>query len=106
MTKDELQKLMIGIAPVMREFTQREIEAATAPLLRRISELESAPYLREGGIWQSGISYGAGAVCSDRGSAWVCRSPTTERPGESKNWRLLVKRGRDGKDADSDRGDT
>jgi hypothetical protein len=33
------------------------------------------------------------------GSCWHCNEPTTTKPGEgSKAWRLMVKRGRDGKD--------
>ncbi len=68
-------------------------------LYQRIEELERRPFLNEAGVWEQGKAYGAGMVVSDHGSAWVCKAPTCQRPGESDQWRLLVKRGRDGKDA-------
>ena len=96
---------MSGIAPVMREYVAGEISKATAPLVERIAELESKS-LHDAGVWRAGVSYAVASVCSDRGSAWVCRTPTMERPGESAHWRLLVKRGRDGRDANEPRSPT
>jgi hypothetical protein len=68
-------------------------------LYRRIAELEAQPYLREAGVWDPGKAYGVGQVVTDHGSAWVCKAPTCQRPGDSDHWRLLAKRGRDGKGA-------
>ncbi len=68
-------------------------------LYRRIAELEAQPYLREAGVWEQDKAYGVGMVVTDHGSAWVCKQVTCQRPGESDHWRLLAKRGRDGKGA-------
>jgi hypothetical protein len=103
MDRNTIRAIVSGIAPAIKDKIDEKIESATAPLKARIAELESQPFLREAGIWESEKSYGMGAVVTDHGSAWVCKQPTTERPGESSHWRLLVKRGRDGKDAEDNR---
>ena len=76
-----------------------EIAVHIRELYQRIEELERRPFLNEAGTWEAGKAYGTGMVVTDHGSAWVCKAPTCQRPGESDAWRLLVKRGRDGKDA-------
>ncbi len=49
-------------------------------------------------IWNKEIIYPRGAVVTTSGSLYICKQQTTERPGNSKHWRLAVKCGRDGKD--------
>jgi hypothetical protein len=90
-SKESIGALMKALAPVIHE----HVEKIAQPLRQRIAELEAKPFLREAGTWDAKTGYGIGAVVSDHGSAWVCKHPTTERPGESAHWRLLVKRGRD-----------
>ncbi len=52
------------------------------------------------GIYQAGRDYGLGDIVTDGGSAWICVAPTQSRPNENASaWRLMVKRGRDGRDA-------
>jgi len=52
------------------------------------------------GIFRPGTSYRAGDMVTWEGSSWLCREPTSATPGEGATpWRLVVKRGRDGKDA-------
>lgn len=43
--------------------------------------------------------YLRGDLLTDDGSTWLCMDlTTTDRPGTSSAWRLIVKRGKDGKD--------
>lgn len=54
------------------------------------------PYL---GVYQEGKEYTAGQMATWGGSMWHCNALTTSKPGEgSKDWTLMVKRGRDGRD--------
>lgn len=57
------------------------------------------PALIEAGVWLHGKSYeqGDGVTCG--GSYWIALKDTIERPGDNNSdWRLAVKKGRDGKD--------
>lgn len=49
------------------------------------------------GVWREG-PYEPGDVATWSGSAWHCNEATTDKPGTSGAWRLMVKSGRDGKD--------
>lgn len=52
------------------------------------------------GVYQEGQSYEKGNLVTWGGSSWHCNEPTTtSKPGDgSKDWTLMVKRGRDGRD--------
>jgi hypothetical protein len=50
------------------------------------------------GVWREG-EHEPGDVVTWGGSAWHCGEKTTEKPGASTHWRLMVKEGRPGKDA-------
>lgn len=51
------------------------------------------------GVYVDGQTYVRGDVATFGGSQWHCDAETTAtKPGESKDWTLIVKRGRDGKD--------
>jgi hypothetical protein len=68
------------------------------------SEFE-APIVLDGmlidaGIHKTGEQYDKGDAVTRGGSYWVANVNTKATPGESTDWRLVVKRGRDGKDAD------
>lgn len=56
------------------------------------------------GVWREG-EHRAGDVATWAGSAWHCNETTTDKPGTSSAWRLMVKSGRDGKDFDDPRRD-
>lgn len=57
------------------------------------------PIMRHEGVYIEGKSYDVGAVVTWGGSQWHCQAPTTAKPGEgSRDWLLVVKRGRDGRD--------
>jgi hypothetical protein len=50
------------------------------------------------GVWQPG-EHQRGAVVTMNGGLWLCFRTTTAKPGAGDDWRLVVKAGRDGKDA-------
>ena len=51
-------------------------------------------------IYDAATTYTQGDLVTDDGSLWLCKAAaTTDRPGRSSAWRLIVKRGKDGKDA-------
>lgn len=51
------------------------------------------------GVYQEGKSYDIGNLVTWAGSSWHCNQVTMSKPGEgSKDWTLMVKRGRDGRD--------
>ena len=49
-------------------------------------------------VWREG-PFERGDVVTWGGSAWHCQEQTTDKPGTSMAWKLMVKMGRDGKDA-------
>lgn len=72
----------------------KEQDARIAALEQRISEFKYC------GVWQPGTVYRESNSVTDSGSLWMCMAPqTTQRPGDGPDWRLAVKRGKDGKDA-------
>jgi hypothetical protein len=50
------------------------------------------------GVWREG-EFDQGDVATWGGSAWHCQQKTTDKPGTSAAWRLMVKEGARGKDA-------
>ena len=53
------------------------------------------------GVYQQAHAYGVGDVVTWAGSSWYCRQPTQAKPGDGASaWQLMVKRGRDGRDAE------
>jgi hypothetical protein len=58
------------------------------------------PFLKWQGTYRGTTAYRPGDVVTWAGSAWHAKEATMEPPGEgSKAWTLMVKRGRDGRDA-------
>ena len=57
-------------------------------------------------IYSASNEYKTGDTVTWGGSLWCCLESTTDKPGESKSWRLCAKKGRDGKDGlKGDRGE-
>ncbi len=50
------------------------------------------------GVYKAATEYEAGDAVSFGGNMWIAQGSTTDKPGESKAWRLAVKKGRDGSD--------
>ena len=51
------------------------------------------------GVFVTGKTYDPSDLVTDHGSLFYCNRTTTGRPGASADWKLMVKRGQDGKDA-------
>lgn len=72
-----------------------------AAIEARLAEIESRPSMAYRGVWDRGMEYHRGDVCTHQGSSWHCEldAATGLQPGEGLGWKLMAKRGRDGKDA-------
>ena len=57
------------------------------------------PFMRYQGAFTDGVAYVVGDVVTAGGNAWHCQKPTTLKPGNDVSaWRLMVRKGRDGRD--------
>jgi hypothetical protein len=93
MTEAELQAIMKGIAPVLKETIHKQVQAAIhevgtdaladviaesvkaviAPVLVRIKALETAPKsLDYQGVWQRAVGYRRNQGATHKGSLWMC----------------------------------
>lgn len=72
-----------------------------AAIEKRLAEIESRSTLAYKGVWQRDAAYRHGDVCTHQGSSWHCELDHAQglQPGEGLGWKLMVKKGRDGKDA-------
>jgi hypothetical protein len=88
-----------------------DIEASIAALQTHVAALHAAvkvaPAIRFYGGWKDHQAYPAGAVVQSRGSLFVAlvdaepgRMPGDTEDDRDQVWRLAVRRGRDGRDAD------
>jgi len=60
----------------------------------------SLPVLIYREIWRENEKYSAGDAVTFGGSLWIAKAATKTKPGDgSADWRLAVKKGRDGRDA-------
>lgn len=57
------------------------------------------PMIIDRGVYSEEREYATGDAVTWGGSLWIAQAPTAQKPGQSDTWRLAVKRGRDGKDA-------
>ena len=92
----------VGVESVELEFAGKR----TGTMILRMSDggryempVNLGPVLQDAGVHRSGASYEAGDCVTHGGSYWVAKADTRETPGKSDDWRMVVKRGRDGKDA-------
>lgn len=99
--------LLMTIVKAIGPATLEAIDRAQKPLLDRIDALEKAaeqlkanpPTLIASykGIWQPGGTKRGDVVTLD-GSLWLAMADTDAKPGIGDTFRLIVKRGKDGKD--------
>lgn len=98
-TVDRLKKLFLkGIddryAPAFEE-----IAGSLGALIERVGRIErELDDFDWKGVWDEGAHYVKRNSVSFGGSLWLCRKNTTSKPGSSDDWKLIVKRGRDGRD--------
>ena len=84
------EKINAAIAPLRKEITELKINCA---------ELETKHRnFRYVGVWSPGTRYEAGNFCTHDGSLLHCNLDTSNRPGGDVAWKLVCKRGADGKD--------
>jgi hypothetical protein len=96
-SKASMTALAKAFAPVIHE----HIEKMTAPLHKRIAQLEARPELKYAGVWKAETSYSEGAAVTQDGSCWIAKTFTLpgQKPGDCDAWQLAVKRGKDGRDS-------
>jgi len=58
------------------------------------------PVVIDRGVYSQGREYAPGDGVTWGGSYWIAQEKTTAKPDSGEGWRLAVKRGRDGKDAE------
>ncbi|WP_205910137.1 hypothetical protein [Rhizobium rhizophilum] len=56
------------------------------------------PVVIDRGVYREGNDYKAGDAVTWAGSVWIAQKETSAKPDAGDDWRLSVKRGRDGKD--------
>lgn len=76
-----------------------QIRDTVAPLLKRIDALE-ATGIKFCGTHQRAMEYARGSVVVHNGSSWVAVKDMPDGPpGDTADWALMARAGRDGKDA-------
>lgn len=79
--------------------TQAVLYAFLELAFERIGQLECGG-MHYRGVWRDSEEYPKGSVVSHQGGCWHANKLTSARPGtDPDGWTLMVRRGRDGKDA-------
>jgi hypothetical protein len=87
---DDLDVAYDGEKTVTLKFTRGEI-VKEFPIVM--------PVVIDRGVFKDGTEYKAGDAVTWAGSVWIAQKDTGAKPDAGDEWRLSVKRGRDGKDA-------
>ena len=75
-------------------FVKEQFQQQLAPLLKRLDALEQQPPRpRYEGIYEQGKTYARGSLATKSGGLWLALEHTTQVPGRSDQWRLVVKSG-------------
>jgi hypothetical protein len=86
---DDLDVTYDGEKTITLKFTKGE----------RVKEFSFAmPVVIDRGVYREGSEYKAGDAVTWGGSLWIAQKDTASKPDAGDEWRLSVKRGRDGKD--------
>ncbi len=82
-----------AMAESVAETVKSYVQAACDPLHERIRALESqrATTMHYRGVWSEGDSYSSGDVVTRSGTIWFCHETTTDKPGTSDAWQMMVK---------------
>jgi hypothetical protein len=73
------------------------LRAERKEVAKRLDAIE-ATRMRYIGVYSQGNSYQPGMVVTRSGSSWHCNVATTAVPGQSPDFELMTKAGRDGRD--------
>ena len=68
-------------------------------LVAEVLESDGTAINKYRGIWNADNQYNEGDVATHDGSAFIAKKSTRDKPGTNDSWQLMVKRGRDSKDA-------
>jgi hypothetical protein len=96
-TADAVDFAFQSMAAQIRDEAVIPLRKEIAALRSELAELKAAPGYQ--GTWVQGTKYLARSTATHDGSCWHANQDTTAKPGTSPAWSLMVKRGRDGKDA-------
>ena len=96
MTNEDVETVTDGVARVMKDMLAvRDLRIAALEAKVTLLETKAASGgVRWRGIWEPGMSYREGGLCTRSGALWLATQDTTATPGESPAWVLVVKRGR------------
>jgi hypothetical protein len=101
-----------GVAGAMGErgfglddFDVEQVDASTVLLKFIRGDVQETyelhfPVVVDRGVYKAGEAYPKGSGATWGGSYWIAQKDTETKPGDGDDWRLAVKKGRDGKDAD------
>lgn len=92
----EMLTVVVGAIHGKQEWTTHRLKE----LEERVLACE-ATGIKFVGVWQRSAGYQRGSVVSHKGCAWCASSDhdAPEEPGQGQVWQLMVKAGRDGRDA-------
>lgn len=80
--------------------SQQVLQNQIAALEARIMEMEKhVAEIKYTGVWRDGETYKRGNSCTHDGSIWIALRDTEGKPGQSLEWQLAVRKGKDGKAA-------
>lgn len=86
------------------EVVQDESDPRVIKMLMRASDGETVersfriPFVLDKGVFKEGATYEEGDGVTFAGCFWIAKKETDAKPEGGDNWRLAVKKGRDGKD--------
>lgn len=83
------------------EGQSEQAQSALSEDVRELVKQEAAAFHKSmhRGVWSGSRTYERGQMATYNGGTWSCqRDGATEKPGESGDWLLVVKAGRDGRD--------
>lgn len=98
----------LWVHAMFADFLDRMAGKIVGPMVRRIEALESeSDRMRESkgvsladvyrGSYERGAAYKRGELLTHNGNLWLAMKDNNTEPGTTDGWRLIVKKGRDGR---------
>ena len=103
---DEFAADMVGLVRAVPQDRREGVKKALGgiygmliALRRQVRELQARPTLKYAGAWKSNDEYVESSLVSHSGSLFIATIKSKGlRPGDGSGWKLVCKRGRDGRD--------